>query len=315
MTKVSIIVPVWNVFKYLDNCLNSLVNQTLKDIEIIVINDGSPDNSQQIIDKYAKKYKNIVSIIKENGGQGSARNMGLDIAKGEYIGFVDSDDYVDESMYEKLYNKAIEKKYDIVICNFLNHYPNGTTELICCGESKLDLFGSACNKLFKKSFIGTLRYLPKIWYEDLNFTMKLLAKTDNYAILNEGLYHYIIHESSTMNNNNSKKNLDIITCIDNIKDYLKENNITSADVIYKDLVYNAILIDAITRVAMHKNKEKKQVIKNLTLYCRNNLKNYKKTFEYKNSPNNRKIIAWFNYNNLSSISNILLSVKQKIKRS
>ena len=94
--KVSVIVPVYNVEKYIDKCLDSLVNQTLKDIEIIVVNDGSPDNSQKIIDKYVKKYPNKVkSFIKENGGQGSARNLGMEYAKGEYISFVDSDDWID----------------------------------------------------------------------------------------------------------------------------------------------------------------------------------------------------------------------------
>ena len=94
MVKVSVIVPVYNVEKYIDKCLDSLVNQTLKDIEIIVVNDGSPDDSQQVIDMYVKKYpKKIKSYIKENGGQGSARNLGLEHAKGEYISFVDSDDY------------------------------------------------------------------------------------------------------------------------------------------------------------------------------------------------------------------------------
>ncbi|UKI27635.1 MAG: glycosyltransferase family 2 protein [Bacilli bacterium] len=101
--KVSIIVPVWNVEKYIAKCLDSLVNQTLEEIEIIVVNDGSPDNSQKIIDKYVKKYpdksKNL--FIKENGGQGSARNMGIEKAKGEYISFVDSDDWLDSEALEK----------------------------------------------------------------------------------------------------------------------------------------------------------------------------------------------------------------------
>ena len=117
MKKVSVIVPVYNVEKYIDKCLNTLVNQTLKDIEIIIVNDGSPDNSQEIIDKYQKKYpKKIKSYIKENGGQGSARNFGLEKATGEYIGYVDSDDFIELDMYEKLYNKAKKHDLDISIC-------------------------------------------------------------------------------------------------------------------------------------------------------------------------------------------------------
>ena len=115
--KVSIIVPVYNVEKYIKKCLDSLVHQTLSDIEIIVVNDGSPDNSELIINQYLKKYSNIKYFKKENGGQGSARNFGLSKAIGKYIMFVDSDDYVDITMAEKMYNSAIANNSDMVICN------------------------------------------------------------------------------------------------------------------------------------------------------------------------------------------------------
>lgn len=120
--KVSIIVPVWNVEKYLEQCLDSLVNQTLKEIEIIIVNDGSPDNSQAIIDSYVKKYPKLVrSFIKENGGQGSARNFGLSKAKGNYISFVDSDDWLDLNALEEMYNVAIANDSDVVICDMIDH--------------------------------------------------------------------------------------------------------------------------------------------------------------------------------------------------
>ena len=109
--KVSIIVPVYGVEEWLERCMESLVHQTLQDIEIIVVNDGSPDNSQEIIDRYVKEYPDLVQgHIKENGGLSDARNYGLQYATGEYIAFVDSDDYVDVTMYEKLYKKAIEEE-------------------------------------------------------------------------------------------------------------------------------------------------------------------------------------------------------------
>ena len=124
--KLSIIVPVYGVEKYIDKCLNSLVKQSLKEIEIIVVNDGTKDNSQKIIDKYVKKYPDkIKSYIKENGGQGSARNYGLKKTTGEYIGYVDSDDFVEKDMYKKLYNKAKENNYDMSYkINFgYNYFP------------------------------------------------------------------------------------------------------------------------------------------------------------------------------------------------
>ena len=140
MVKISVIVPVYNVEKYLDKCLNSLVNQTLKDIEIIVINDGSPDNSQTIIECYSKKYSNVKSYVKRNGGISDARNYGLKYASGEYIAFVDSDDYVDLSMMEKLYNKAIENSYDIVECNLHMVDDNGNLLKDVNTNQKKDIF-------------------------------------------------------------------------------------------------------------------------------------------------------------------------------
>ena len=116
--KVSIIVPVYNVEKVIDRCLNSLVNQTLNDIEIIVVNDGTLDNSQDIIDEYAKKNQKVKSFVKENGGLSDARNYGLEKAIGEYIMFVDSDDYIDLFACEKLYNEAKESNVNILVGNY-----------------------------------------------------------------------------------------------------------------------------------------------------------------------------------------------------
>ena len=124
--KVSVIVPVYNVEKYLDKCLDSLANQTLKDLEIIIVNDGSPDNSEDIIKKYTKKYKNFKYYKKENGGLSSARNYGIKYASGDYIAFLDSDDYVKSDMYEKMYEKAIKGNYDLVVCDIDYLYPDKT---------------------------------------------------------------------------------------------------------------------------------------------------------------------------------------------
>ena len=119
--KVSVIVPVYKVEKYLEKCLDSLVHQTLESLQIIVVNDGSPDNSQNIIDRYVKEYPNkIFGYIKENGGLGDARNYGMQFADGEYIAFVDSDDWVDEKMFELMYNFAVKNEHQIVIGDMYN---------------------------------------------------------------------------------------------------------------------------------------------------------------------------------------------------
>ena len=119
--KVSIIVPIYNVEKYLRQCLDSIVNQTLKDIEIILVDDGSTDSCPSICDEYASKDKRIIVIHKENKGLGAAYNTGLDIAKGEYIGFVESDDFIELNMYEELYERAVQSGVDVVKCNFYDY--------------------------------------------------------------------------------------------------------------------------------------------------------------------------------------------------
>ena len=126
--KVSVIVPVFNVESYLNESLDSILNQTLKDIEIICINDGSTDNSLDILETYSKKDKRIKIISKENEGQGVARNVGLDNAQGEYISFVDSDDFIKRDMLEKLYNKAENNDLDLVMCK-VSSFDNETHEV------------------------------------------------------------------------------------------------------------------------------------------------------------------------------------------
>ena len=176
MSKVSVIVPVYNVEKYIKKCLESLVNQTLRDIEIIVVNDGSQDKSKEIIAEYVRKYPNIVYVEKENGGLSDARNYGMKYAKGDYIAFVDSDDYVDTTMYEKMYNKAVEEKADYVECDFYWEYPDKLKKDVGIRYSnKKDMLVYArvvaWNKLIKREIIHN--EFPKgLYYEGEEFFYK-----------------------------------------------------------------------------------------------------------------------------------------------
>lgn len=312
--KVSVIVPVYNVEKFIGKCLDSLVNQTLKDIEIIVVNDGTKDNSQEIIDKYVKKYPDKVkSFIKENGGLSSARNFGIEKAKGEYISFVDSDDWLNDDALEKMYNKAIKDKSDIVICDMIDHYIDKKVYHNCTKyDSVFNVTPSACNKIFRKKIICDFKFLLGVWYEDLNFTTKVLFNTNKISNISEGFYNCNCGHTSTMNNNNSKKNLDIIVVIDDVIKYLKENNKYDDDII-SYLIFDHILITTINRVATQSSKDKKYVINELVDYCKNNISDYKDKPFYSKISKNRKIIAWLNYHKLYNISKILLKIKSKIK--
>ncbi|EFK79343.1 hypothetical protein HMPREF9269_0583 [Ligilactobacillus salivarius ACS-116-V-Col5a] len=123
MTKISIIVPIYNVEKYLKRSLDSLVNQTLEDIEIILVDDGSTDNSHKIAEDYKENYSNVLLVTKENGGLSDARNFGLQYASGEYIAFIDSDDYVESQMFERMYNLSENGRKKIIESNFLWEFP------------------------------------------------------------------------------------------------------------------------------------------------------------------------------------------------
>jgi len=232
MIKISIIVPVYNTSKYLDKCIDSLVNQTLDDIEIIMVNDGSTDNSEEIISKWQDKDKRIKLYNKENGGQSSARNLGLDKAKGEYIAFVDSDDYISYDMYEVLYNKAKKNKLDMVLCDFYLDYGDKIVE----NERLFDEEGnisfkdyimstpSPVNKIIKRSFLeeNKFRFPEGFIYEDLASMPILGICNPKIKYINKYLYYYVQSPVSTMRNDKYKKKYeDIFSAIN----YLYNNMI------------------------------------------------------------------------------------------
>ena len=235
MPKVSVIVPVYNVEKYLDKCLNSLVNQTLKDLEIIVVNDGSPDNSQVIIDKYSKKYKNIKAYQKENGGLSDARNFGIKKAKGEYIAFLDSDDYVLENMYEVMYQKAKSGNFDMVVCN-LNYvyedkvvkaYSNLKDNTTDIKRTMLNIYPAAWNKIFKKKlFENGIEFKKGVWFEDVEFIYRLLPYIKSIGVTHEHFNQYVQREGSITSTSSQK----IYHYIDNwngIVEFYKQNKLYS----------------------------------------------------------------------------------------
>lgn len=296
--KVSIIIPVYGVEKYISKCLESLVNQTLNDIEIIVVNDGTKDNSQKIIDKYVKKYPDKVkSFIKENGGQGSARNYGLKQANGDYIGYVDSDDYVELEMYEKLYNKAISDNLDIAICgnyNVSEDYKNKKVDLefIKFEDNKINaLFGKKAvwNKIYKKSIVEKLEFRSKVWYEDFDFSIKAICSAKKIEYVNEPLYDYLLREGSTMNNSNVIRNLEILDAFNEI---VKDKKYKKYYDIIEFLAIDHIYISTIVRVINAKVDKniKIEVIDKLIDYMNNNFPDFRNNKYIETLSRNRKII-------------------------
>lgn len=230
MIKVSIIVPVYNVEGYIEKCLDSLVNQTLQEIEIIIVNDGSKDNSKRIIEKFIKLYpQKIIYIEKKNGGLSDARNYGIPYAKGEYIAFLDSDDYVNIDMYEKMYEKAKQENSDMVQCNFYWEYPNkckfGKME-ICNNKKEILEKGrvEAWNKLIKKEILekANIEFPKGYYYEDVEFTYKLVPFLNKVSYLEEPYVHYVQREGSIANVQNERTK-EIFDVLDHVIQYYKEN--------------------------------------------------------------------------------------------
>ena len=203
---ISVIVPVYKAEKYLDKCVQSIVNQTYKNLEIILVDDGSPDNCPQICDEWAKKDGRIKVIHKENGGVSSARNTALDICLGEYAAFADSDDFIEENMLESMMKTAEKAKAEVVVCGFtfeengqeiskipFNNkvYTNKNNELLYAYISD-EIRPEACAKLIKKSVIGKTRFDLSVKYgEDQLFNYEILKKCTCLAGVENGFYHYV----------------------------------------------------------------------------------------------------------------------------
>ena len=231
MAKVSVIVPVYNVERYIRKCLESLVNQTLYDMEIIVVNDGSTDLSKNIIEEYTSQYSNVKYYKKENGGLSDARNYGMKYATGEYIAFLDADDYIDAKTYEIMYEKAQKENSDIVECNF--YWVYGKRKKKDIGEKydgKTEMMEKArvvaWNKLYRRELIENLQIeFPKgLQYEDVEFFYKLVPYIEKVSFVKEPLIYYIQRKESLSNFQNEKTR-DIFTVLENVILFYKSKNL------------------------------------------------------------------------------------------
>ena len=232
MIKVSVIVPAYNVENYIEKCLYTLVNQTLQEIEIIVVNDGSTDNTRQKINKIQEMYpEKLRCFDKQNGGLSDARNFGISHAHGKYIGFIDSDDYVETNMFEEMYKKAEEENSDMVECDFIWEYPNKQKVdigKIYQGKKEAFLYARvvAWNKLIKREILEKTKIkFPKgLRYEDTEFFYKLLPNLNKISFVKIPMIHYIQRNNSIANTQNEKVK-EIFQIWDNIFKFYKEKEL------------------------------------------------------------------------------------------
>jgi glycosyltransferase involved in cell wall biosynthesis len=311
--KVSIIIPVYNVEKYVARCLDSLVNQTLAEIEIICVDDQSPDNSFEVMRHYQEKYPEKVIIVRSDINRciGGARNLGLARASGEYVGFVDSDDWVDPTMFEKLYSCAIQSQCDVVDCDYcimaadqtigrVSNTPDQVGELDIARKKSLVLNpGRVWTKIYRRSFLqeNHLIFPEHLFYEENEFMPITMVHAQKLGKVNEKLYFYFAGSSlSTTKKRNSRHHLDRLQTSINMREHFIERNVYE---IYKDEIdFRFIQLYYRTTISMCLNKFDKpqtEYLFQLRNYMRDHFKNYRSNPYYrKNISRHADIVTILN---------------------
>ena len=238
MDLISVIVPVYNIEKYIRRCVESIIGQSYSNLQIILVDDGSDDESGKICDEIAKSDERVEVFHKSNGGASDARNFGLEKAQGEYIAFVDGDDYIESDMYECLYKAIVESASDMASCGFYEVFGD-KTYMRCCTEetivldkieayeallSRRSLLGcSNCNKLFSRRVFEGIRYKVGIQGEDLELIYRVLGGVQSVVCIDVAKYHYIHRKNSTTTSAFNERSMDIIYISEEIMQFIHSN--------------------------------------------------------------------------------------------
>lgn len=303
MPKVSIIVPVYNTEKYLHKCLDSLVNQTLEDIEIVIVNDGSKDSSPEIVKEYMDKYPGkFLYASQENSGQAVARNKALDMCTGDYIGFLDSDDFVHLDMFERMYNTAISENVDYVACGYtdITYEEDGsTTELVHYVHSKLayktkDMFFGALASPFlhlykRRVFDESRAKFPEgVIYEDTAFYLDLIPYIHTLAAIDEPLAYRVRHSNSTTTTIKASRVEQIFPVLDYSLDFYKSHGFY--DEYCRELEYfcvRVLLCSSVQRIGKVANyQERKELTRKTLDYLNSNFPDRNKSSYFKGGMQN-----------------------------
>lgn len=275
--KISVIVPIYNVEKYLDRCIESILKQTYKNIEIILVDDGSTDNSGKMCDQFAKRDNRIKVIHKKNGGMSDARNVGLDFVSGEYIAFVDSDDWISPVMFERLYSILKKYKTEIVVCEPIYAYETYIDEQQFSGKSfelskrkAIELliedrkFRSVVwNKLYARRLWADIRFPKGKHYEDVHIVYKIYDMCETISFLDQGLYYYFQRSQSIVHSTNFESHMELVHAVEERAKFLKlkypdmtprlsASVISSVLIVYRELGIYKIKIDKNTKKYMRK---------------------------------------------------------------
>lgn len=294
---ISVIVPIYNVERYLTRCIESIINQTYKNIEIILIDDGSTDNSKYICQQYAKKDQRIQLISKKNEGVSSARNIGINLSRGKWIVFVDSDDWIDYKFCQKLYDEAIASNADIIMCGYNRIYEK-KKEIINCKKDRITYnkneylikilnvqngYGFCHMKLIKKECIKNIRFDENIKVaEDALFNIKLVHNINKVSILGQALYNYVFNCNSVVRKYDEDYPNNYLRAMIQMKKYILKNfkeNIEIQKSYYNYVAYHVLLI-AVNYCFALNNKKIKEQIRKLREIC--NIQEFKEGIEKSN---------------------------------
>ena len=281
---VSVIMPVYNVERFLKKSLTSILNQTYNNLEIILVDDGSPDRCGEMCDEFAKKDSRIRVIHKANGGQSSARNAALDIMAGDYVGFVDSDDWIEPNMYEHLYNLILKNNAQISVCGAKLEYLNGkvsyfntdypknktirqydTIEALTENFNNSKITYSLCDKLYESKIFSNLRFTEGKIYEDMEIIPKCLENADRIVYDPTPLYHYNLTEESTIRGTfNPKRFAEVDVALKKAEDYKirypQLYNISMAS--YIEVCLNVIHLSSGVKSCAERRSELINILKN-----------------------------------------------------
>ena len=282
--KISVIVPVYNVEQYLERCVDSIINQTYTNLEIILVNDGSTDNSGKLCDELAKKDERIRVIHKENGGLSDARNRGIDEAESDLVGFIDSDDYIDNDMYEVLLRNLNDTDADLSMCALYDVYNNTPEEQVTnkeiwelsseqaikmVMEAKI-LSVTAVNKLYRKSLFSNLKFEVGKIAEDAFIMIKLLDKCEKIVATNEKKYYYVHRENSITTQKFSTKFLNVIEAYEQNSNIILEKYPKLKDVAQTRMSWAYFYV--LDRLLLDDNYNDKELENNLISYLKDHRK-------------------------------------------
>lgn len=298
LKKVSVIVPVYNTKKYLRDCLDSLIKQKLKDMEIIVVDDGSTDGSTDIIKEYENLYSDIIkAYYNQNCGVSASRNFGISKATGKYIGFVDSDDYVKKDLFLKLYNYAIKNDYDIVLFDWivksgdgayvsqanLNYSDNPVKNYIIAAPMPW-------NRIVKREILVDFPYKSDIIYEDLEVIPSYILKTKKIGFLDYAGYYYIKRDTSIMNQKKfNKKFLDIFIALESNKKRLLKDYPSEVEYLYITHLLRS------TSLRLVDFSEGRMYLNKVISTMQENFPNFQKNIYYKKSSFKLRMVCMLAY--------------------